>query len=337
VPPLTDQRLAEAAFLYYVQTLSQADVAARLNVSRSNVSRMLRAAREKNIIRFEVDYPTVRDEAREKVVRDAFAESCLREVIVAQSEHDVESQDDDGVEDVKSLLSVCRAASKWLPTVLNDGLTIGLSWGRTIQTFVDSSRIDARSNVHVVQLAGEASLHQERSGHDLVRDLAERLGGTHSYFNAPAVAPSEEVARSLLESPVVAEALRRAREADIALLGVGQFNMGSTTVFLEELAQASSAELDEAYAKNVVGQICGRFFDSSGVQVDLEVSRRVVSVDLEDLRTMPTVAILAVGREKAEAVRAAVLGGFAHVLIIDAQLAEAILALERSLDETMAS
>jgi DNA-binding transcriptional regulator LsrR (DeoR family) len=75
----------------------------------------------------------------------------------------------------------------------------------------------------------------------------------------------------------------------------------------------------------VIGQICGRFFDVTGAQVDIALTERVLSIDLPDLRTIPSVAIVASGRTKARALASAVLGGLADVIIVDSALARDLL------------
>lgn len=320
VTALTPQRLAQAAFLYYVENMGQDQVSRVLGVSRSNVSRMLTAARELNLVRFEIDYPLVRNYALEAAIQAKFGNTGLRDTIV------VDADSEGAQSDVGALLAVSRGASQWLSEVLRNGQTLGLSWGRTIQTFVSSAYFESRWDVNVVQLAGVASLDPQRSGHDLVRDLAERVGGKYSYFNAPAVAPTKEVARSLEGSPLVALALQQARSVDVAILGVGTYNEETSRKFLEEIAEATAAELAEASDKGVVGQICGRFFNREGQQVDIALAQRVLSIDLPDLKKLPVVAILAAGYGKAEALTSAIRGGLAHVIVIDSALGRGILA-----------
>lgn len=318
---LTPQRLAQAAFLYYVRDMSQAEVARVLGVSRSNVSRMLSAAREQSLVRFEIDYPSMRDHDLESRLIARFEEFGLREAIVVETEMD--GQDSD----VGALLSVCGGASDWLSNAFRPGQTVGLSWGGTIQTLVDSARFGGHWDIHVVQLTGVASLDPKRSGHDLVRDLAERVGGSYSYFHAPAVAPTKEVARSLAGSPLVAAALSRAKSVDIAILGVAAFNLGSSATFLREIAEVTEAEIAEAEAQGVVGQICGRFFNDEGQQVDLALTERVLSLDLDDIRSLPTVMVVAAGESKARALRGALIGRLLNVVVIDRSLARALLSL----------
>lgn len=293
-------------------------MARQLGVSRSNISRMLTSAKQQKVVRFEIDYPAVRNHSLESAVQERFASTRLASALVLEVDADAVG--------VGALLAVCRGASEWLSGVLRNGQTIGLSWGRTIQTLVESSHFDGRWDVNVVQLSGEASMDPARSGHDMVRDLAKRIRGRYSYFNAPGVAPTREVAASLARSPLVAAALRQARAVDLAVIGVGTFDQESSRLFLREVAEASAEELAEAEAKGVIGQICGRFFDVSGSQVDIALTERVLSIDLPDLRRIPSVAIVASGSAKAAALVSTIMGGLADVVIVDSLLARDLLA-----------
>lgn len=317
---LKEERLAHAAFLYYIQGQSQAEIAATLGVTRSNVSRMLTAAREQYIVRFEITYPLDRNPTLEKVLSSRFAADGIRDVIVVSTR-------DSGVGQVShGLLNVGQACSAWLESNLQPQQRLGLCWGSTIEAMVESSHFDRRVDVEVVQMAGELSIDSRFSGHDLVRNLAQKIGGRYRYFNAPATTPDKATALALAHSPQVAEALTAARACDVAIVGVGQFGEGSSNLFLKR-AEASPAEIQEAADHSAVGQICGRFYDRSGTQLDLSIHGRILSLDLEDLRKIKNVVVVASGAQKAEAVRAAFRGGFVQVLIIDDSLARALVDL----------
>lgn len=315
---LSDKRLAHAAFLYYVQGLSQAEVARELDLTRSNVSRMLSAARDRSIVRFEISYPLERSPAIEREVLAKVSAEGVREVIVVPTREPGVGQASEG------LLTVGRAAYGWLDDNLVDNQVLGLCWGTTVESMVASAHFSRRVDVEVVALAGELSIDPRSSGHDLVRMLAEKLGGRYRYFNAPATTSDEETADALRRTPQVADALALARASDVAVLGIGAYGSGSSDLFLQR-AQASDDEIREAVQRGVVGQMSGRFFGADGGQIDLSINRRILSLDLNEVRNVATVIAVASGELKAQAVRAAIRGGLVHVLIIDDVLAGALL------------
>lgn len=314
---LSAERLAHAAFLYYIQGLSQMEVAKQLGVTRSNVSRMLTAAREQYIVKFEIAYPLDRDHVLEQRLLAKFSEDGIAEVIV------VHGRETGVAMSSRGLLAVGQAGCGWLDKNLRDGQVLGLCWGSTVEAMVDSAHFNRRVDVEVVQLAGELSIDSRFSGHDLVRNLAEKLGGRYRYFNAPATTKDEAAAAALIQSEQVASALALARTSAVAVLGIGQYGMDSSDLFLQR-AGASEDEIREAVERGAVGQISGRFYDSSGKQLDLSINRRIISLDLDDLRDIETVVAVASGDSKAEAVSAAVRGGLVNVLIVDSALGNAL-------------
>lgn len=81
----------------------------------------------------------------------------------------------------------------------------------------------------------------------------------------------------------------------------------------------------QALTGNVVGQLAGRFFDSGGAQVELALHRRLVSLDLDEVRQVKTIVVTASGAGKEVAARGALRGGLVDVLIADAALAQSLL------------
>ena len=311
-----DETLAQIAYWYYVQELSQEEIARRIGTSRSQVSRFLRAARRQQIVRFDIRYPMSRLADLEGRIRARFEDTSLREIIVAAP---AVGREADPVQ--AGVLAVARATVDWLARHLTDGMTLGLSWGGTIQTVVDLAAFSRKVDVRIVQLAGEISLDPRHSGHDLVRDLASKIGGSYSYFNASAVVPSAELAQALAETPQVQQALQVGRAADISLLGIGKFATGTCALFLEQ-ADITDAERREARQNGAIGQLGGRFFDREGRQAVLALHRRILSLDIDELKRIPAKVVVASGPAKLEPTVAALRGGLIDVLVIDDKLAE---------------
>lgn len=313
------ERLAYAAYLYYVQGASQAEVATALGVTRSNVSRMLRAAREERIVRFEISYPLTRDPRSEAALKRRYEPFGVRDVVVATSASSPTANGAVG------LLAVGEACRRWMELNLRDGERLGLCYGETVETMVNSAHFNRSYDVEVVQIGGELSIESRFSGHDLVRNLAEKLGGTYRYFAAPATTPDAASAQALIRTAQVSEGLEAGRRSDVAIVGVGAFEQGSSELFLKR-ANASEAELAEARSSGAVGQISGRFYDSQGEQLDLAIDRRILSLDLDDIRAIETVVGIAAGSRKTQATEAAVRGGLIDVLIVDESLAAGLIA-----------
>jgi DNA-binding transcriptional regulator LsrR (DeoR family) len=308
--------LAKAARLYFIEDRSQDDVAAVLGTTRSNVSRMLKQARDLGIVQIRIVDPARRDHELEQALRGRFGLADAR-ILEVTPETDV-------------LAGVGRLAAHWLEETLRDGQVVALSWGHTLQAIVRAVDGLSRRDVEVVQLVGGLSaLDSALTGQELVRDLSERIGARHRYLHAPALLSSAEALTVMLHEQTIADALDAAKAADLALVGIGTPGIGSSRALLEELG-LSPAERAEFDAAGAVGDVCARFYDLAGQEVRSVVSERVLAVTLDDLRAIPTVAGVAAGGEKAWGILGALRGRIIDTLICDQGAARSVLRLDQA-------
>lgn len=311
--------LARAAHLYYVEGLTQAAVAKRLHTTRSNVSRMLTAAREQRIVRIRVVHPLARHERLEEALTTLFPSLREAHVLSADAVHD-EDEELDGVG---------RLAARWLEDHLTDGQHIILSWGRTLAAMVRAVEVDDVVDVTVGQIGGDLQIDDPSvSSHELVRGLAAALGGTFEYVHAPALCPLPSVTTELRRAPGIADQLARAAAADVALVGIGGFDHGFSANLLGS-AHLTDEESAALRALRPVGDIGARFFDADGSPVHGPLTDRVLGLDLEELRGVGTVVGVAAGREKAAGILGALRGGHVSVLVCDQAAAAGALHLHR--------
>src|SRR4029453_227101 len=254
MPPTRDPSLlARAARLYFVEDRSQDDVAAALGTTRSNVSRMLKQARDLGIVEIRIVDPARRDHGLELALRDRFPLVDSR-VLEAAPDTDV-------------LPGVGRLAVRWLDETLRDGQVVALSWGQTLEAMVQAVDGLSRRDVEVVQLVGGlSSLAAAAPGQELVHELSERMGARHRYLHAPALFGSAEALAMLLRERTIAAALATAKRADIAAGGIGTPRSGSPEALLTALG-LSPAERAAFDAARPVGDVCGRYYDLDGRDV----------------------------------------------------------------------
>lgn len=311
--PRDPEVLVTAARMYYEQNLSQDAVARALGTSRSNVSRMLTAAQELGIVEIRIHDPAGRDAELERALVHRFG---LEHAIVAARAKDPGS---------RAIDRVGRLAWQWLRGELHDGTTVALSWGRSLQAMVWAAG-ETPASVEVVQLVGGlSSVASEISGQELVRELATRLGARYRYLHAPAIFESAAARDLMLAEPSVSEALDAARGADLAVVGIGAVAQGSSAALLRALA-LDPTELREFAESGAVGDLGGRFFDAQGREVTGAVHDRVLALTLDEVRAIPRVVGLAVGRDKVEGVAAALRGRLVDVLVCDATVARGVLS-----------
>ena len=310
-PPRDQQILVKAARLYYEEGRSQNEIATTLQVSRSSVSRMLTAARERGIVRIQINDPAGRDLELEGLLSERFG---LRDCRVAE----VRGAD-------RPLGRVGELGARWLLERLKPGQRIGVSWGHGVQAVVRQISDEGGQDVEVLPLVGGLSAVESAiSGEELVRDLADRVGGRSQRLLAPAVLTSRAARDVLLAEPAVQSTLDAARRGQVAVVGIGSVGRGSSAALLAamNLSASERAEFDDA---RPVGDVCARFFDAEGRAVTGAVDDRVLAVSLGDLAAIPTVAGVAVGAEKVGGVLGALRAKVLDVLLCDTALARGLL------------
>lgn len=309
--PRDVETLVKAARMYFQDGASQQEVADALGTSRSNVSRMLAAAREQRIVEIRINDPEGRDADLEDRLRRQFG---LSEVRVAGY-----------LPGAAPMQRVGELAAKWLLESLADVRTVALSWGTTLQAMVWATTTSVPHNIEVVQLVGGlSSVNSQITGQELVRELAARLGANYRYLHAPALLESAQAVQALQAERSIREVLDRARSADVALVGIGAYGFGSSAALMDVL-QLTPEQRAEFEGKRPVGDLCARFFDQAGREIHGIVHDRILAVTLSQLRGIPTVVGIVAGREKVGGLRGALNGGFLDVLVCDAALASAVL------------
>lgn len=308
-PPRRAEDLAEVAEQYYIRNLTQQQIAENMQITRSNVSRMLQAARDRGIVRFKI----VRTLPRQRTLEETLVRTFdIREAIVLSAEAAGDP-----------LPKLGRLAASWLVENVTDGMRVALSWGRTLSAMVDAIDVDVEVDLEVVQLAGDLQLDPRTSGHELVRELAGRFGGRHAHLHAPAILDTPATVRELRSHRGIDAALRRAREADLALVGIGGYGHGFSAQLLES-AHLSTSERAAFDRLGPAGDIMGRFFDASGDQLDTPLRDRVLALELEELSKIPTVVGIAGGKDKVAGILGALRAGLLDVLVVDQAAATAV-------------
>ncbi len=305
--------LVAAARLYYVDGLSQEAAAAQLGMTRSNLSRVLRAAREMGVVEFRINDAADRDLALERELADAFGLQQARVARATATE--------------VALSPSAGLAAELLADSLDGASVVAVSWGTTVRAVVEALAAPERPDLRVVQLVGGlTSFDAQASAHDLVRELGRRLNAAYLYLNAPGVFDSAQALQSLCAEQSVSSTLELARQADVALVGIGNPEAGSSRTLLRQLARDDD-QLTRFWSADPAGDICGRYYDAAGNPLKIAgISDRVLAIDIPALRQIPISIGAAVGKAKAGAVLGALRGRLVNALVCDEPLAREVLA-----------
>ncbi|MCA9836250.1 MAG: sugar-binding transcriptional regulator [Trueperaceae bacterium] len=304
--------VTKVASLYYEKNLRQADIASQLDLSQAGVSRLLKRAKEENIVRITVAQPLG---AYTRLEQDIETRYGIKEAIVVDS----------GSSDAQLLRNLGAAAAYYLETTLKPSEVIGISsWSETLLAMTNAMHPVPTKNAKVVQiLGGVGNPSAESHAAHLTRRLANLIGAQSVMLSAPGVVASKSARDILLADPFVSEAIGLFDQVSLALVGIGartpsKVLASSGNVFSDE-------ELETLSKQGAVGDICLRFFDEAGKPVLSSFDQRVIGMTLEELKGVRRNVGIAGGKRKYAAIKGALEGNWINVLITDKGSAEYLL------------
>lgn len=312
----TDQHelLAKVSSLYYEEEMTQNEIAARLGLSRVKVYRLLKQAREEQVVQIVIDWPLKRAARLEAELCAAFG---LADALVLQAVADDQSA---------GLHPLGQLAARYLEQTLHDGAILAVCLGRSTYETISAIRPGFRARVQVTPALGSMPFAmREMDSGALARRLAQKLGGEALDLAAPAMADSPADAEVLRSQREIRRALDLARSAGVALLGVGSLDPAQSGFVKGGFL--SAGELAGLVSAGAAGDLGGHIFALDGGLQDRALDERIIGVSLDDLRRIPQTIVVAAGVEKGAAILGALRTGAVNVLVTDDRTANAVLAL----------
>lgn len=306
--------MAKVARMYYEQGIRQQEITERLSVHQSKVSRLLKRARETNIVRISVSTPAGFFPELEEALEQRFH---LKEAVVIDS---------DGSEE-RIVRDLGAAAAFYVETTVKQEMVIGISsWSRSLFAMVDTLHpSDCGRGGKVVQiLGGVGNASTQYQATLLAQRLASLIGASPVLLQAPGVVGSAAARDVLARDPAVEQAAKLFKKVDLALVGIGSLQPSALLASSGNIF--SPSERDELGRLGAVGDICFQFVDKDGAPIESPLMQRVIGIDLATLKRAQRVVGIAGGEQKIPAILASLKGKWINVLITDRQTAERLMA-----------
>nr|WP_263324684.1 sugar-binding transcriptional regulator [Neobacillus sp. Marseille-Q6967] len=302
--------ITKVAYMYYIDNLPQSKIASLLGISNSTVSRLLQSARDRGIVKIEIQNTNIRCYSLEKKLIDKFH---IEEAIVVPSY---------SVREENILRDLGEAGVNYLKQNIKPEMTIAFSMGKTLSVVADCLEVEEKVDCNIVPITGGlGQVRSELHSNDICRRIADKFGGTAYPLYAPAILATEDLKNGIIKDPMIQKVFQMGLNADITVVGVG--NVSDST--FNELELISKEESKEMERHGVIGDIGSWFFDQNGNILDLDIHRRVVGPDFKKLSENSKVVLIAGTEEKREVIKAALKGKWVDVLITCENAAEYLL------------
>jgi deoxyribonucleoside regulator len=272
------------AWMYYVEGLTQNEIAEKLGIGRVTVVRNINEAMKQREVKIWIDGEITECFELEEQLKKVFD---LRDAVVVP----------EPANPANVTKAIGIATGMYITEKLTDDMSIGVGWGATLYESLQTLTAREFENVQVVSLLGGIVQARRYNPSEFAWQFANIVGADCYLLAAPAVVDSPETKKALIERCGLHEVLRRAERIDMALLSVGTMAPDSTAF---RFGFSSEEERSALIKLGAVGDLLYNFYDSNGVVVDHPMNQRIMSIPLDQLRSVPLRVIASGGHEKVD-------------------------------------
>lgn len=298
--------------LYYLDGLTQQQIANRLGISRPKVSRLLTYARDVGMVEIKLKAPDV--ESKEFLSKSLKERLNLMDVIVTET---IERNEED------ILKRVAKAGAEFISRTLKNGQIVGWGWGRTMFRTVQSlNSTDSHfSSLFIPLIGGTGQSVKYYQVNSLVEKAAEIFKAQVMYLNAPAFFADKNTFELFLKEKQVLNVLEMWKRLDVAIFGLGKPIHDSEII----KSEIDSSMIIDLIREKAVGDILARFFNKNGEICKSSLNKLILGINIDDLLKAPLRICLCGGEKKVDGIITASKKGYFNVLVTDSITANFVL------------
>ena len=311
IDPSREMRV-RAAWLYYVEGLTQQATAKLLKINRVQVTRLLAEARKRGEVDIRINASISSIIEVERAVEHAFG---IAKVIIAPM----------ASEELDPTKAIASIAGQFISNYVQSDMKIGVGWGRTLYSTLPHIRGSDLEKIRVISLLGGISQAKRFNPAEFAWQFTELFNGEGYLVPAPALVDSAETKHALLEHCGINQIFELADDLDVAFLSAGGIE-GITTSY--RLGHVSEAERQSLIAAGAVGDLLYNFISEDGDLVDHNVNTRVISIGIDRLKNAKDRILISGGKEKVKVLLGCLRLVKPTVFITDEITAKAILSLK---------
>ncbi|WP_369801251.1 sugar-binding transcriptional regulator [Arcanobacterium buesumense] len=296
----------EAAMMHYVQGETMETIARRLKVSRSTVSRLIKAARDEGLVQISLHPPQEVASAIGTWISETY--SVRTHVVPVPFQ----------ANEARRLNAVAQMAGVLISGLMEPNTVIGVAWGNTVSAIADHLVPRQAAGSVVVQLNGAAN--PSTTGIPYAGAIMEAFGRAHGsmvqHFSVPAFFDYTATKEALWRERSIASVRQLQASADVAVFGVGSMT-GQNVSLVYSGGYLSPQDLLAIKEDGVVGDVCTVLLRADGTWRDLAINERASGPTPDELKQIGRRLCVVSGVDKVVAARAALRAGVVTDLIID--------------------
>lgn len=306
--------LTEVCWHYYVNEMTQSEIASALGVTRLRVNQAIQQAKSKRMVKVQIESRALPSMELQEALREKYK---LKTAIVALANR--QSYD--------YHLAVGAALAGYLSENIkpNGWRKIGVSWGMTLQNAINKMLRQSLPDREIITLMGGTSKGANFNTFSIASGFAERLGANYSLLAAPIFLASNVDRAAFLAQDVFADHFKKFHELDAVILTASNI---SSLSYLVNMGLPQEINQHELVGYGAVGDVVGRFLDAKGASVSTALDSCTIGIELDVLEKVPDRILAAAGEHKVEVIHAALSRGIANILVTDDVTSEKLLEIE---------
>jgi DNA-binding transcriptional regulator LsrR (DeoR family) len=305
------RQMHQALVLHFLEGLTQAQIADQLGVSQPTVNRLIKRGRQLGLVEIKIKSPV---EPLIDLEERLLALGGINRAIVVPTVSDNPQT---------ALQAVGEAAARLLLDEIADGDTICITGGKGVSAVVAGLRAPRSFNVEVVPATGCVQGKHYTDVNHVSTSMADKLGGRAYQIHAPLFADSAAERAMLINMRSVADVFKRAREAKVALVGIGSILTDDSSYY--DLHPSSSTDRQSIEQSGASCELLAHLLDDRGQVCAYSLNDCLVSLTLREFASIPSKIGVASGPNKARPILSIMRGNHLDTLVTDEATGQRIL------------
>ncbi|MDM5361133.1 sugar-binding domain-containing protein [Peribacillus sp. ACCC06369] len=297
--------IVKIAWQYYIEGLTQNEISKSLNLSRMRVIKYLEKAKTNNVIQFKINLEKLDNLTIQNKIKEKYN---LKDIYIVPTTHD------------NTVDSLTIAAAQYIEDRITSDTMISIGYGEAVSKTLGHLQISTKYKITFVSLSGGVKFYMP-TAIDTRSDYYTNPNYNHYIVPTPLLVSSKDIADHLLEEKPVKKILEMIPYSNITVIGIGALNDRATLV-KEGYLNANDFEILKT--KGAVGDLLSQFYDINGHVLDLDFHKKLISTEIDVLKSLNHVVAVAGGLDKKDAIIGALKGGYIDVLITDELVAQSL-------------
>lgn len=288
--------------MYYENDMNQNDIARKVFVSRSMVSRILKQAKELGIVEINIKPLYEEHITLEKRLKEYFPNCEVNIAYTDNSDTDEEFN------------IVCNLSAAVLQKHLDSKSVFALSRGKTVANTINKIKPEKNlPEMQVVQLCGSLSNSSSTDEINNIQSVGNLYGCKINKFYSPLILDDKSAKNIICKNKDINEVLKMSKRVNVYISTV------DTILYWKDIL--NEKEITYLVNDGAVGCIFGYFYDINGEIIESSLYDKMVIPNREIFDSACTRICVANDRFKTKAIFGALKGGLCNHLITNSKIA----------------